>query len=96
VVMEFIEYLYCLDKGLSNISSEAFSLWDFGSLQWSVGRDSLLSHAIYSYEMCAWFCIVCMNGCVFFFLMRLLWVDILLEDSVFGRSSFSSAALTFS
>jgi hypothetical protein len=26
VVMEFIEYLYCLDKGLSNISSEAFSL----------------------------------------------------------------------
>ena len=58
VVMEFIEYLCCFDKGLSNISSEVFSHGALGSLQWLLDRVSLLPHTISSSAMCAWFCIV--------------------------------------
>jgi hypothetical protein len=86
VVMEFMEYLCCFDRGLSNMSSLSSVLLSQALLRVVVvgsGHDSLLPHIVCSYARCAWFCIVYINGCVFFFLMRLLCVDILLEGYVF-------------
>ena len=60
VVIECMEYLCCLDKGLSNMSSfkvVVFSHWSPGWCEVS-GTDSLPPHMVYSYARCAWFCIV--------------------------------------
>lgn len=104
VVIEFIEYLCCLDRGFSNISSliwlplsEQVKLRCLVLLSW---KEFLCAQDFISIERCAWFCIVWIYGCVFFFLIRLLWVDILLIVYVFGSgrtsSDIVSIAFTFS
>ena len=103
VVEEFIEYLCCFDRGLSKMSSlmVVFSHWVLGRcfslLPWA---NSLLPHIIYSVGTCAEFCIVWMNGCVFFFFILLLCVDILFEGRGLEPCRLSSdndsIALTFS